>query len=59
VTVTSATRVLMLTNSITPDMLGGLNRYVRELSAALVEMGVAEPEHRKKPITRPRSIQVR
>ena len=31
VTMPSATRVLMLTNSITPDMLGGLNRYVREL----------------------------
>ena len=30
----------MLTNSITPDSLGGLNRYVRELSAALVRKGV-------------------
>ena len=40
VTVPSVTRVLMLTNSITPDMLGGLNRYVRELSAALVQTGV-------------------
>ena len=43
----------MLTNSITPDMLGGLNRYVRELSAALVQKGVpvsvatkrVSPEH--------------
>jgi glycosyltransferase involved in cell wall biosynthesis len=34
------TRVLMLTNSVTPDLLGGLNRYVRELSAALVRKGV-------------------
>ncbi len=37
----TATRVLMLTNSITPDMLGGLNRYVRELSAALVQRASA------------------
>jgi glycosyltransferase involved in cell wall biosynthesis len=43
----------MLTNSITPDMLGGLNRYVRELAAALVQSGVpvtvatkrVDPEH--------------
>ena len=53
VTMPSVTRVLMLTNSITPDMLGGLNRYVRELSAALVQTGVpvtvatkrVSPEH--------------
>lgn len=30
----------MLTNSVTPDLLGGLNRYVRELSAALVRKGM-------------------
>jgi len=29
----------MLTNSVVPDLLGGLNRYVRELSAALVGRG--------------------
>jgi glycosyltransferase involved in cell wall biosynthesis len=33
-------RVLMLTNAVAPDKLGGLERYVRELSAALVEKGV-------------------
>ena len=33
-------RVLMLTNAIAPDKLGGLERYVRELSAALVVAGV-------------------
>jgi len=34
------TSVLMLTNAIAPDKLGGLERYVRELSAALVSLGV-------------------
>jgi glycosyltransferase involved in cell wall biosynthesis len=33
-------RVLMLTNGIAPDQLGGLQRYVRELGAALVAQGV-------------------
>ena len=33
--------VLMLTNTIAPDALGGLDRYVRELSAALVAKGLA------------------
>ncbi len=32
-------RVLMLTNAVAPDQLGGLQRYVRELSAALVRAG--------------------
>jgi glycosyltransferase involved in cell wall biosynthesis len=32
-------RVLMLTNAVTPDQLGGLQRYVRELSGALVARG--------------------
>ncbi len=32
--------VLMLTNAIAPDKLGGLERYVRELSAALVSLGL-------------------
>lgn len=36
-TVTSA---LMVTNAIAPDKLGGLERYVRELSAALVSLGL-------------------
>jgi len=31
----------MLTNAVAPDKLGGLERYVRELSAALVATGVA------------------
>jgi glycosyltransferase involved in cell wall biosynthesis len=30
----------MLTNAIAPDKLGGLERYVRELSAALVSLGL-------------------
>jgi glycosyltransferase involved in cell wall biosynthesis len=33
-------QVLMLTNAVAPDKLGGLERYVRELSAALVRKGV-------------------
>ncbi len=33
-------RVLMLTNAVAPDKLGGLERYVRELSAALVRKGI-------------------
>ena len=33
-------RVVMLTNAIGPDKLGGLERVVRELSAQLVECGV-------------------
>ncbi len=32
--------VVMLTNAVAPDKLGGLERYVRELSAALVRSGV-------------------
>src|ERR1700730_14286773 len=32
--------VLMLTNAIAPDKLGGLDGYVRELSAALVSLGL-------------------
>lgn len=32
--------VLLLTNAIAPDKLGGLERYVRELAAALVRAGV-------------------
>ena len=32
-------RVLMLTNAITPDRIGGLERYVRELSDALAHAG--------------------
>lgn len=32
-------RILMLTNAVAPDKLGGLERYVRELSAALVRKG--------------------
>lgn len=31
--------ILMLTNAIAPDKLGGLERYVRELSAELVRQG--------------------
>ena len=34
------TAVLMLTNTIAPDKLGGLERYVRELAAALVCLGL-------------------
>jgi glycosyltransferase involved in cell wall biosynthesis len=32
--------VLMLTNAVPPDQFGGLERYVRELAAALVRAGV-------------------
>ena len=32
-------RVLMVTNAVAPDKLGGLERYVRELAAALVRKG--------------------
>ncbi|WP_344814527.1 glycosyltransferase family 4 protein [Microlunatus aurantiacus] len=32
-------KVLMVTNAIAPDKLGGLERYVRELAAALVRKG--------------------
>jgi len=32
--------VLLLTNAVAPDKLGGLERYVRELAAALVRAGV-------------------
>jgi len=32
-------KVVMLTNVVAPDKLGGLERYVRELSAALVRRG--------------------
>jgi glycosyltransferase involved in cell wall biosynthesis/O-antigen ligase len=35
------TEVLMVTNAIMPDQLGGLQRYVRELSGALVTLGAA------------------
>jgi glycosyltransferase involved in cell wall biosynthesis len=38
---TDVDQVLMLTNAIAPDKLGGLERYVRELSASLVKKGVA------------------
>src|SRR5205823_3470338 len=31
--------LLMVTNAVAPDQLGGLQRYVRELSAALVSDG--------------------
>lgn len=31
--------VVMVTNAVAPDKLGGLERYVRELSAALVRVG--------------------
>jgi glycosyltransferase involved in cell wall biosynthesis len=33
-------RVLLLTNGIAPEQLGGLQRYVRELAAALARAGV-------------------
>jgi glycosyltransferase involved in cell wall biosynthesis len=33
-------QVVMLTNAVAPDKLGGLERYVRELSASLVAKGV-------------------
>ncbi len=36
----TVTHVTMLTNAVAPDKLGGLERYVRELSAALVARGV-------------------
>ncbi|HEX8511296.1 MAG TPA: glycosyltransferase, partial [Propionibacteriaceae bacterium] len=32
-------KILMLTNAVAPDKLGGLERYVRELAAALVHKG--------------------
>lgn len=32
-------RILMVTNAVAPDKLGGLERYVRELAAALVDKG--------------------
>jgi glycosyltransferase involved in cell wall biosynthesis len=32
-------RILMLTNALAPDQIGGLERYVRELSATLVRIG--------------------
>ena len=32
-------RVLMVTNAVAPDKLGGLERYVRELAATLVRKG--------------------
>ena len=32
-------KVLMVTNAIAPDKLGGLERYVRELAATLVRKG--------------------
>ncbi|HEY5847784.1 MAG TPA: glycosyltransferase family 4 protein [Microlunatus sp.] len=32
-------KVLMVTNAVAPDKLGGLERYVRELAAALVRKG--------------------
>jgi glycosyltransferase involved in cell wall biosynthesis len=46
-------RVLLLTNGIAPEQLGGLQRYVRELASALAEAGVdvavltrqRDPEH--------------
>ena len=34
------TSALMVTNAVAPDKLGGLERYVRELSAALVSLGL-------------------
>jgi glycosyltransferase involved in cell wall biosynthesis len=33
--------VLMLTNVVAPDKLGGLERYVRELSSALARRNVS------------------
>jgi len=36
---TRVQRVVMLTNAVAPDKLGGLERYVRELAAALVATG--------------------
>jgi len=46
-------RVIMVTNAVAPDKLGGLERYVRELAAALVRQGLqvtvlakrVRPEH--------------
>jgi glycosyltransferase involved in cell wall biosynthesis len=32
--------IVMVTNAITPDQLGGLQRYVRELAGALVKRGI-------------------
>ncbi|HTW20019.1 MAG TPA: glycosyltransferase family 4 protein [Mycobacteriales bacterium] len=34
-----STPIVMVTNAVAPDQLGGLERYVRELSAALVRRG--------------------
>lgn len=34
-------RVLMVTNAVEPDKIGGLERYVRQLAAALVREGAA------------------
>jgi glycosyltransferase involved in cell wall biosynthesis len=39
--------VLMLTNATAPDRVGGLERYVRELAASLVERGVSVTIHAK------------
>jgi glycosyltransferase involved in cell wall biosynthesis len=36
---TGARPVIMLTNAVSPDKLGGLERYVRELARALVAVG--------------------
>jgi glycosyltransferase involved in cell wall biosynthesis len=36
----SVRRVLLLTNAITPDRIGGLERYVRELAGALARAGL-------------------
>jgi glycosyltransferase involved in cell wall biosynthesis len=33
--------VLLMTNAVAPDQLGGMERYVRELAAALVRAGVS------------------
>ena len=41
--------VVMVTNSISPDALGGLDRYARELSAALVREGLAVSVVTKRP----------
>jgi glycosyltransferase involved in cell wall biosynthesis len=40
-------RILMLTNVVAPDRIGGLERYVRELSAALVSAGASVTVHAK------------
>jgi glycosyltransferase involved in cell wall biosynthesis len=36
----SVRRVLLLTNAVTPDRIGGLERYVRELAGALARAGL-------------------